>query len=315
AQADPATGAAFRAAPEGPEMRMFVLLTDSSRLLAGQQQRQFLLGGFIAAALLVAGIGLLGARRAFLKQERLNELKDNFVSSVSHELRAPIASVRLMAESLEKRKISDPGKQSDYYRLMSQECRRLSSLIANVLDFSRIEQGRKEYQFEPTDLEAMVRDTINLMRPYAEERQVGLEVVWKRDPRQPAEALVDGKAIQQALINLVDNAIKHAPSKTVVTIGLELVAEPRASALLWVADKGPGIALGEHQKIFERFYRLGSELRRETQGVGIGLSLVKHIVEAHAGRVSVESEPGQGSRFTLHLPLRGGLEIGLGEET
>src|SRR5882757_2759454 len=102
-------------------------------------------------------------------------MKSNFVSSVSHELRAPIASVRLMAEGLERGKIQDPAKQNEYFRFIVQECRRLSSLIENVLDFSRIEQGRKQYEFEPTDLLALTRETVKLMEPYAEEKGVELK--------------------------------------------------------------------------------------------------------------------------------------------
>jgi signal transduction histidine kinase len=119
--------------------------------------------------------------------------------------------------------------------------------------------------------------------------------------RAGIELNVDGKAMQQALVNLIDNAIKHSPKGSMVQIGLKLDS---ASFQLWVADAGEGIPSGEHEKIFERFYRRGSELRRETQGVGIGLSIVKHIVEAHGGRVLVASEVGKGSRFTIEIPVR-----------
>jgi two-component system OmpR family sensor kinase len=111
----------------------------------------------------------------------------------------------------------------------------------------------------------------------------------------------DGLALQQALINLIDNAIKHSPPGSRVAVGLDGGA---ANLSLWVEDSGPGIPPEEHAKIFERFYRRGSELRRETQGIGIGLTIVQHIVEAHGGRVTVRSAPGQGSRFTMELPRR-----------
>jgi signal transduction histidine kinase len=221
-----------------------------------------------------------------------------------------------------------------------------------VLDFSRIEQGRKQYEFEPTDLAAMVRETVKVMEPHAAEREVRLVTQLSTFGPQPS---VDGRALQQALVNLIDNAIKHSPAGEVVTIGLErgdkspteknadqpahskdaavrpasgrdgfhsvpdLSKEDRDAVervptsnqqpsaatriALYVEDHGPGIPPEEQEKIFERFYRLGSELRRETQGVGIGLSIVKHIVEAHGGRVVVRSDSGKGSRFTIELPM------------
>jgi len=309
-------------------LRVGFVLGNPDELYRREQGRAFWIRSFIVLSLLVALGGLAASWRTFREQERLNESKSNFVSSVSHELRAPIASVRLMAENLERGKVAGEARQLQYFRLISQECRRLSSLIENVLDSSRIEQGRKAYEFELCDPALIVESTMQVLQPAANEKGITLRTVGvgpdqrarpvrsargegspddrahaarsEREPNLPVFS-ADGKALQQALVNLVDNALKHSPAGSEVTLGLE-PADDGKSVRFWVEDQGPGIPAAEHQKIFERFYRLGSELRRETQGVGIGLSIVKHIVEAHRGRVYVRSAPGQGSRFTMEVP-------------
>jgi len=335
----------FEAMPSHPQFTMQIRLTDRSLLYARQRQFQLIFGALIAVSALAALIGFVAAYRAFRRQLQFNEMKSNFVSSVSHELRAPIASVRLMAENLAGDKIPEPQKQKEYFGFIVQECRRLSALIENVLDFSRIEQGRKQYEFEPTDVVALVQTTVKLMEPNAAEKGVSLKVETSniQHPTSNLEMEIDGRAIQQALVNLIDNAIKHSPKGETVTVGMEMRSaecgvrgenipaedegrergreridqslnpqplgatkrsEGGSTLNLSVSDHGPGIPPEEHAKIFERFYRRGSELRRETQGVGIGLSIVKHIVEAHGGRVLVQSAVGQGSRFTIELPIK-----------
>jgi signal transduction histidine kinase len=145
------------------------------------------------------------------------------------------------------------------------------------------------------------------MQTYAIEKKVKLRLNLDADDgdQHNLEISMDSRAIQQALVNLIDNAIKHSPTGAEVTVGVESLKktdEDGWKLKLWVEDQGPGIPLEEQERIFERFYRVGSELRRETQGVGIGLSIVQHVVEAHKGRVRVKSAPGQGSRFTIELP-------------
>jgi signal transduction histidine kinase len=272
-------------------------LADAESFYAQQRTRSLRFGALIAASAAAVFIGFFAAWRAFRRQQQLSEMKTNFVSSVSHELRAPIASVRLMAEELSEGESPSPEKQQQYHHFIGQECRRLSAVIENVLDFSRREQGREHFEFEPTDLRTLVRETVELMRAYAEEKDVRLKVVHSD---QPMIVEADGKALHRLLVNLIDNAIKHSPENSTVRIGVEVAA---AVTRLWVEDDGPGIPSAEHELIFERFYRIGSELRRETQGVGLGLSIVKHIAEVHGGRVAVHSAVGEGSRFVVELPL------------
>jgi signal transduction histidine kinase len=275
-------------------------LANPELLYAPYRRRLWLTAALILLAAATGFAGLASLWRGYRRQARLSEMKSNFVSSVSHELRAPIAAVRLMAESLEAGRIADDVKKRDYFRLIVQECRRLSSLVENVLDFSRIDQGRKRYTFEPVDLGALVQQTAALMEPCAAQQRVQLEVSAPTPEAESLQPCWDGEAIKQALVNLLDNAIKHSPAGAAVKVKVEAGED---IVRLWVEDQGEGIPAAEQTRIFELFYRRGSELRRETKGVGIGLSIVKHIAEAHGGRVIVESTVGQGSRFALELPL------------
>lgn len=324
---EPDLASAVRAPASLINVEARVSLRDPDSFYAAQRLRFQMFGGLLALALIGSTISVWATRRALRRQHELNLQKSNFVSSVSHELRAPLGSLRLLAEGLERGTIAEEPRRQEYFRLIGQETRRLGALVENVLDFSRIEQGRKRYEFEPTDLVALIEATVRVLEPLATERHVTLET--SLSPNASGwEVVVDGRALQQALLNLLDNALKHSPAHTRVHIalapGLALAPEslappavavpaahapqPSASSSpatlrLSVADQGPGVPRAEHERIFEPFYRRGSELRRETQGIGIGLSIVKHIVDAHGGRIEVKSEPGAGATFTLCLPL------------
>ena len=245
----------------------------------------------LGCAVATASLALWFMLRAVRHERRLAALKSQFVSSVSHELRAPIGSIRLMAEALHEGKVESSAAR-DFHRLIAGESARLSKMVENVLDFARIEEGRKRYRFEETDLQQLAADTLRLMAPLASERGINLV-----PELAPVTATVDPAAIQQALVNLIDNAIKFSPERSEITVALSGSA---AGWSLSVRDQGPGIPLSERERIFERFHRLGNELRRETQGAGIGLSIVKHIAEAHGGKVSVcDGDGGSGSVFAI----------------
>jgi len=278
-----------------------LVLADPKELYAAYERRKWLTAGLILSAAMAAMFGTVGMWRNSRRQALLSEMKSNFVSSVSHELRAPIAAVRLMAESLDRGTVAEESKRKDYFRLIVQECRRLSALVENVLDFSRIDQGRKHYTFEPVEVAAVARQAVALMEPCAADRQVSLTFVEPAVGAAEVQARCDAHAIEQSLVNLIDNAIKHSPAGAEVKVAIELAGG--AAVRIWVEDHGEGIPKEEQARIFDLFYRHGSELRRETQGAGIGLSIVKHVAEAHGGRVIVESAPGEGSRFALELPV------------
>jgi signal transduction histidine kinase len=280
----------------GLPVKLAIYLTDPAAFDAKRAERARWTVALIAVALAAVLAGFFAAWTAFRRQQQLSEMKTNFVSSVSHELRAPIASVQLMAEELLEGERPSDEKLEKYHRFIGQECRRLSGVIENVLDFARREQGRERFEFEPTDVSNLVTQTVEILRPYAAERGVRIAQVCQGNPR---DVTADGHALQRVLVNLLDNAIKHSARDREVVVGLEFDG-PRV--VLWVEDEGPGIPREEQQRIFERFYRIGSELQRQTQGVGLGLSIVKHLVEVHGGTVTVHSAVGEGSQFVVELP-------------
>jgi len=246
--------------------------------------------------------GLVLTYRSVNKQVALARLKSDFVSNVSHELRTPLALIRLYAETLELGRITTSEKKHEYYSIIRKESERLTALINNILDFSRIEAGRKEYDFRETDIAELVRNTLDSYRFQIEQQGFALEE--QIEPGIP-KVRVDREAIARALVNLVNNALKYSDSEKF--LGVKLYRE-KSVLKLEVSDRGIGIERNEQTRIFEKFYRTCDPLVHNTKGSGLGLSLVRHITHAHGGEVEVESAPGRGSKFTLSLPLTGAAQ-------
>src|SRR5215217_6809056 len=256
--------------------------------------QSFLILG-VLSVLMIGGLVL--TYRSVNKQVALARLKSDFVSNVSHELRTPLALIRLYAETLELGRITTEGKKHEYYSIIRKESERLSALINNILDFSRIEAGAKEYDFRDTDIAELVRNTLDSYRFQIEQQGFALEE--QIDPGIP-KMKVDREAIARALVNLVNNALKYSDNEKF--LGVKLYRD-NAVLKLEVSDRGIGIERNEQSRIFEKFYRTCDPLVHNTKGSGLGLSLVRHITHAHGGQVEVESTPGRGSKFTLSLPL------------
>jgi signal transduction histidine kinase len=251
----------------------------------------------LGALSLLMGAGMFLTYRNVARELALAKLKSDFVSNVSHELRTPLALIRLYAETLELGRLSNPAKCQEYYEIIRKESERLTSLINNILDFSRIESGKKEYSFRETDVADLVRSTLESYR--FEIEQSGFELEQKIDNNLP-QVWLDREAIARSLLNLVNNAVKY--SSTEKYLGVSLYRH-NGGVNLEVVDHGIGIPPKEQVKIFDKFYRVGDPLVHNTKGSGLGLSLVRHIVQAHGGEVAVQSEPGQGSKFTITLPV------------
>jgi signal transduction histidine kinase len=266
-------------------------IADMSRRFARQQ---FLILGALS---LLMGAGIVLMYRSVSHELALAKLKSDFVSNVSHELRTPLALIRLYAETLELGRISNRGKHQEYYEIIRKESERLTSLINNILDFSRIEAGKKEYSFRETNVADLVRSTLESYR--FEIEQNGFYFEQKIENNVPL-LQVDREAIARSLLNLVNNAVKYSANEKYLGIHLY---HRNGSVNLEVVDRGIGIPAKEQCKIFEKFYRVGDPLVHNTKGSGLGLSLVRHIVRAHGGEVRVESAPGRGSKFIITLPV------------
>jgi two-component system phosphate regulon sensor histidine kinase PhoR len=251
----------------------------------------------LSSLVIVAGVAtiLLAAE----KERRISALKSEFVANVSHELKTPLALVRMFGEMLQSGRVTSEQKRQEYLEIIVRESERLSNLIENVLDFAKVERGRGAYEFTEGDVGEAVQRAVNVYRYRAEREGMDLAVDVPADLPQ---ARIDERAIQLAVINLVDNALKYARKGTIrvrVALGSEAIE-------IRVTDSGPGVPPEERQRIFERFVRGSSaatEGRAPARGSGIGLALVKNIAESHGGRAWVEPGPGaRGACFVVTIP-------------
>ncbi len=267
--------------------------------------------GHFRQSLLLTGIILVGwflglflILRTIAKEMRLVQAKSDFVSNVSHELKTPLALIRLFAETLELGRVKSKEKKQNYYQTINAESRRLTQLINNILDFSKIEAGKKEYEFTNAKIRTVVTEVLESYEHQL--KSVGFDLNLNVEPNLP-EVSIDRNALSQAILNLLNNAVKYSEDDKKIEISLfkkdEFVA-------IEIADHGIGIPRSEQEKIFEKFYRVGTSLVHNTKGTGLGLALVKHIVEAHRGHITLESNTGKGSRFTIYIPISKSKLIG-----
>jgi two-component system phosphate regulon sensor histidine kinase PhoR len=255
---------------------------------------------FYATALaIVLGVGLFGAYllwRDVQRDIRLTQLRSQFVASVSHELKTPLTSIRLFAETLRDRAGIDPVTRAEYLDTIARDSDRLTRLLDNVLDFSRIERGERTYSMAEQDLATVVERALRTVRYPLERRRFILN--FAADRHLPPVAC-DADAVEQAVLNLVSNAAKYAGDSRRIDVRL---TGARNEVMLAVRDYGTGIAEQYHSRLFDRFYRAPTADNDTIQGTGLGLTLVAHFAEGHGGRLSIQSAPGKGSTFTLHLP-------------
>jgi len=292
----PARAHADDIAQIGPGVHVALTLAPDAAVPQSAVRRRYYAGAFSAvAALTLLAMYLLW--RDLQRELRLAALRSQFVSSVSHELKTPLTAIRMFAETLRLGRPSDPRMREEYLDTIVNESERLTRLLNNVLDFSRIEQQKKTYHQQPHPLADVIGAAVRAVQyPLA---QQGFELHLELADSLPI-VCVDADAIEQAVLNLLTNAMKYSGDARVI----ELRAETAGSeVVISVRDGGIGIPAKEQCKIFEKFYRVPTPENRRIPGTGLGLTLVDHIARSHGGFVSVDSAPGSGSTFAVHLPV------------
>ena len=245
--------------------------------------------------ILVFGTALIA--RIVAREMEILRIKSDFVSSVSHEFKTPLTSIKALTERLETGKVTQPAKMKQYVSIISHDIDRLIRLVSNILNFSNIEEGKKVYRKEETNIAIWLKEVINNYQKESIERGVSISA----DIEDDLPALnIDKESMTQAIFNLLDNAVKF--SKDVREIGVT-VLKNESTIIMKIKDKGIGIENDEKDKIFEKFYRGKNAVKYYIKGTGLGLALVKYTVEDHNGRIDVDSEPGWSTVFTITLPV------------
>ena len=247
----------------------------------------------------VLGLGVFFVVRAAAREVKLAELRSNFVSSVSHDLKTPLALIQLFAETLELGRLKNTDRAQEYYRIINGEARKLTRLINNLLDFSKIEAGLRRYKREPVNLTELTRGVLESLDSQFRHHEFAVTSRLDGD----VTVLIDAEAAVQALENLISNAMKYSPEHREIAVE---VGRVDGYGVIRVRDQGVGIPPRLQGKIFRKFFRIQTDAGSGPQGTGLGLAIVDHVMRGHGGFVRVDSEPGRGSTFTLHFPLYAG---------
>lgn len=261
-----------------------------------RRKEQNLIALGLLMVVMVIGVGLVF--RNVQREMELAQKKADFVSNVSHEIRTPLALINMFAETLLLGRVKDEGKKMEYYEIITKEVNRLTNMLNRILSFSKIEAHKREYHKTALDLSEVVEDVMSTYSYHLDSN--GFEHSLKLSPKK-LQVNADKEALIEVLVNLIDNGMKYSLDKRQLDVS---TGKEGDFAFVSVKDHGMGIAKNQLDKLFEKFYRVPTGDVHDTKGSGLGLSIVKHIVDAHHGRVLVESKPGEGSEFKVMIPIK-----------
>jgi signal transduction histidine kinase len=274
------------------------VLNEPASRATWASRRNLLVGGFALMALVIAGASYV-AFRAVSRELGVARLQSDFVAAVSHEFRTPLTAMRHLTEMLEEGHV-DADRAIDYYHALGKETRRLHEMVENLLDFGRMESGRRMYRMEETSAAELAERVVGEFRERAAATAHRIEMNAAADERDKWRVRADREALSLAIRNLLDNAIKYSPESSTVQVSLEC---RDGLAGISIQDEGPGIPKNEQRAVFRKFVRGAAARALNVKGTGIGLAMADQIVRAHGGRLELTSEPGHGTRFTILLPL------------
>jgi two-component system, OmpR family, phosphate regulon sensor histidine kinase PhoR len=243
-------------------------------------------------------LGVWIVYRNIKREVEIAQIKSDFVSNVSHELRTPLSLISMFSETLEMDRVKSDEKKREYYSIISQEANRLSKIVNSILNFSKMEAGKRQFNFVDSYLNDVVENVYRSYKFHLEQK--GFEFNLNKDETIPI-INIDEEAVSEALVNLVDNAVKYSDDRKKISVR---TFRESSSAVVEVEDEGIGIPEKDQKKIFEKFFRVSSGNVHNVKGSGIGLSIVKYIIDAHNGKIELFSEVGKGSRFRLLFPLQ-----------
>jgi signal transduction histidine kinase len=281
-----------------PRWSLTLYQRNSSEIQKESQKKMILLYTLVGFSLLILITGTFFTLRGLNQQRHLLNMKSNFLSSVSHELKTPLTSIRMFSEMMENGRVKKIEKMAQYAGHIGKEANRLDTLIQSILSYTRMEHGKQVFKMESIDLSQILHRAMESHAPRAKSKQQQMLV------DSIPECVLEGdySALLSLLQNLIDNAIKYTPEYG--TIEVTLSEENKKYFLFQVKDSGVGIPLSDQKHIFDDFYRVGDEMTRTTKGSGLGLAIVKRVADAHNAQISVDSKPGKGTTFTVRFKKR-----------